>query len=145
MLPIMEAKHPFSDQDWQATPEPVREYIRQLEHTIAVLVNKVKELEKRTEKLESKTNQNSQNSSKPPSSDSPFNKPNKNRKKSKCKKKPKKATKVINNNYWNRLSNKISYPKNVIAAVQQSSLTVCSPTINIKLSRCPKSKWTFYI
>ena len=66
----MEAKHPFSDQDWQATPEPVRQYIRQLEQTIAVLVNKVKELEKRTEKLESKTNQHSQNSSKPPSSES---------------------------------------------------------------------------
>jgi hypothetical protein len=41
----MEAKHPFSDQDWQATPEPVQQYIRQLEQTIAVLVNKVKELE----------------------------------------------------------------------------------------------------
>ena len=86
MLPAMEAKQPFSDQDWQATPEPVRQYIRQLEQTIAVLVNKVQELEKRTEKLESKTNQNSQNSSKPPSSDSPFNKPKKNRKKSKRKK-----------------------------------------------------------
>ncbi len=61
MLPSMEAKQPFSDQDWQATPEPVRQYIRQLEQTIVVLVNKVKELEKRTEKLESKTNQNSKN------------------------------------------------------------------------------------
>ena len=65
MLPGMEAKQPFSDQDWQATPELVRQYIRQLEQTFAVLVNKVKELEKRTEKLESKTNQKSQNSSKP--------------------------------------------------------------------------------
>ena len=77
MLPTMEAKHSCSDQDWQATPEPVRQYIQQLEQTIAVLVNKVKELKKRTEKLESETNQNSQNSSKPPSSDSPFNKPTK--------------------------------------------------------------------
>jgi transposase len=87
MLPFMEAKQPFSDQDWQATPEPVRQYIRHLEQTIALLLNKVKvkELEKRTEKLESKTNQNSQNSSKPPSSDSPFNKPKKERKKSKHK------------------------------------------------------------
>ncbi|MBW2251714.1 MAG: hypothetical protein JRF60_14075 [Deltaproteobacteria bacterium] len=82
----MEAKQPFSDQDWQATPEPVRQYIRQLEQTIAMLVNTVKELEKRIEKLESKTNQNSQNSSKPPSSDSPFKKPKKKRKKSKRKK-----------------------------------------------------------
>ena len=94
MLPFMEAKYPFSDQDWQATPEPVRQYyIRQLEQTIAVLVNKVKELEKRTEKLEDKTNQNSQNSSKPPSSDSPFKKPKKNRKKSKRKKGPQKGHK----------------------------------------------------
>ena len=96
MLPIMEAKHPFSDQDWQTTPEPVRQYIRQLEQTIAVLVNKVQELEKRTEKLESKTNQNSQNSSKPPSSDSPYKKPKKKRKKANVKKGLKK---VINNNY----------------------------------------------
>ncbi len=53
MLPSMEAKRPFSDQDWQATPESVRQYIRHLEQTIALLVNKVQELEKRTEKLES--------------------------------------------------------------------------------------------
>ncbi len=53
----MEAKQPFSDQDWQATPEPVRQYIMELEQTIAMLVNKVKQLEKRTEKLENKTNQ----------------------------------------------------------------------------------------
>jgi len=73
----MEVKRPFSDQDWQATPESVRQYIRHLEQTIALLVNKVQELEKRTEKLENKANQNSQNSSKPPSSDSPFKKPKK--------------------------------------------------------------------
>jgi len=84
MLLSMEAKQPFSDQDWQATPEPVRQYIIELEQTIAMLANKVKQLEKRTEKLESKTNQNSQNSSKPPSSDSPFKKPKKKRKESKC-------------------------------------------------------------
>jgi transposase len=74
MLPSMEAKRPFSDQDWQGTPEPVQQYFRQLEQTIALLADKVKQLENRTEKLESKTNQNSQNSSKPPSTDSPFNK-----------------------------------------------------------------------
>jgi len=80
MLPSMDAKQPFSDQDWQATPEPVRTYIRQLEQTIAVLVNKVKQLEMRTEMLENRTNQNSQKSSKPPSSDGPIKKPKKNRK-----------------------------------------------------------------
>ena len=83
MFPNMEAQQPFSDQDWQATPEPVRQYIMELEQTIAMLINKVKQLEKRTEKLENKTNQNSQNSSKPPSSDSPFKKPKKKRKESK--------------------------------------------------------------
>jgi hypothetical protein len=56
------------DQDWQVTSEPVRKYIMELEDTIALLLYKVKELEKRTEKLESKTNQNSQNSSEPPPS-----------------------------------------------------------------------------
>jgi transposase len=44
MLPNMEAKQPFSDQDWQATPDPVRQYIMELEQTIAMLVNKVKQL-----------------------------------------------------------------------------------------------------
>ena len=37
MLPNMEAKQPFSDQDWQATPDPVRQYIMELEQTIAML------------------------------------------------------------------------------------------------------------
>ena len=82
----MEAKRPFSDDDWKQTPEPVKQYIVHLEETIVNLIKRVEELEKRTEKLENKTNQNSQNSSKPPSSDSPFKKPKKNRKKSKRKK-----------------------------------------------------------
>jgi transposase len=81
----MEAKRPFSDDDWQATPEPVRQYIVHLEQTIVQLIIRVEELEKRTEKLETKANQNSQNSSKPPSSDRPFKKPNKKRKKGKRK------------------------------------------------------------
>lgn len=82
----MKVNRPFSDEDWRATPEPVKQYIVQLEETIAQLIKRVEELEKRTEKLENKTNQNSQNSSKPPSSDSPFEKPKKKRKKSKRKK-----------------------------------------------------------
>jgi len=82
----MKAKRPFSDDDWQATPEPVKQYIISLEQAIALLIEKVEALEQRTEKLESSVNKNSQNSSKPPSSDSPFNKPEAKRKKSKRKK-----------------------------------------------------------
>ena len=49
----MKAKRPFSDDDWQATPEPVKQYIISLEQTIALLIKKVEDLEQRTEKLES--------------------------------------------------------------------------------------------
>jgi transposase len=82
----MKAKRPFSDNDWQSAPEPIKQYIISLEHTIALLIKKEEGLQKRTEKLESSANKNSQNSSKPPSSDSPFKKPKQNRKKSKRKK-----------------------------------------------------------
>ena len=77
----MKAKRPFSDDDWQATPEPVKQYIISLEQAIALLIKKVEALEHRTEKLEGSVNKNSQNSSKPPSSDSPFKKPEARRKK----------------------------------------------------------------
>jgi transposase len=82
----MEAKRPFSDDDWHSTPEPVKQHIISQEQTIASLIKKVAVLEKRTEKLESSVNKNSQNSSKPPSSDTPFKKPENKRKKSKRKK-----------------------------------------------------------
>lgn len=81
----MEPKRPFSNLDWAATPELVRQYIKNLEQTIFALVAKVQHLEKRTEKLEVQTKKNSQNSSKPPSSDSPFKKPKKKIKKRKRK------------------------------------------------------------
>jgi transposase len=77
MLPIMEVKQPFTDDDWQATPEPVKQYIRTLEETIVQLLSKIDQLEKRIEVLENKSNKNSQNSSKPPSSDSPYKRPEK--------------------------------------------------------------------
>jgi len=79
----MKANRPFSDDDWQSTPEPVKQYIISLEQTIILLIKKVDALEKRTEKLESSANKNSQNSSKPPSSDSPFQKTETKRKRSK--------------------------------------------------------------
>jgi transposase len=81
----MEPKRPFSLLDWAATPEPVKQYIKYLEQTIAALVARVQQLEKRIEQLEVKAKQNSQNSNKPPSSDSPFKKPKSKGKKSKRK------------------------------------------------------------
>ncbi len=82
----MEAKRPFAQADWLATPEPVRHYIEQLEQSVNQLFKQVGELEKRAEKLETQVNKDSQNSSKPPSSDSPFKKPKKKSKKGKRKK-----------------------------------------------------------
>ena len=87
----MELKRPFSDEQWQATPKPVRDYIVSLENTVDELVDTVNKLEKRIDKLESQLNRNSQNSSKPPSSDPPFKKRKKDQeKKSKQKKKKRK-------------------------------------------------------
>lgn len=79
MLLSMEVKRPFSETDWLATPEPVRQYVEQLEQTVIALVAKVEQLEKRIEQLEASSKKNSQNSSKPPSSDSPFEKPKRKR------------------------------------------------------------------
>lgn len=75
MLLSMEIKRPFSEADWLQTPEPVRQYVEQLEQTVLALVAKVEQLEKRIEQLEAGSRKNSQNSSKPPSSDSPYTKP----------------------------------------------------------------------
>ncbi len=76
----MKLKRPFSDEDFQATPEPVQRYIIQLEDVVNKLLRETENLKKRVTKLESRLNKNSQNSSKPPSSDPPYNKPAKNQK-----------------------------------------------------------------
>lgn len=81
----MEPKRPFSNLDWAATPQPVKQYIEYLEQTIVKLVARIEQHEKRIEQLEVRTKKNSRNSSKPPSSDSPFKKPKKKSKKSKRK------------------------------------------------------------
>lgn len=81
----MELKRPFSNEDFQATPEPVRRYIIQLENVVVKLFKETEDLKKRVTELENKLNQNSQNSSKPPSSDPPYKKPPKKRKKGKRK------------------------------------------------------------
>ncbi|MBW1901558.1 MAG: hypothetical protein JRJ20_07970 [Deltaproteobacteria bacterium] len=53
----MELKRPFSDEDWQATPEPVRDYIVSLENAVIKLADTVNQLEKRIDKLESQLNE----------------------------------------------------------------------------------------
>ncbi|WP_300465591.1 IS66 family transposase [Desulfobacula sp.] len=79
----MEIKRPFTDEDWDVTPEPVRRYIIQLEGLVIKLIKETGDLKKRVTKLENSLNQNSQNSSKPPSSDPPYKKPSKESKESK--------------------------------------------------------------
>jgi transposase len=79
----MKPKRPFSDLDWLSTPAPVRQYILQLEATIEVMQEQIKDLQKlagRVEQLEARLNKNSRNSSKPPSSDSPYSKPKRSKK-----------------------------------------------------------------
>lgn len=75
----MEPKRPFSELEWNLTPEPVRHYILYLERTLTDMAARLASQEellqahgKRLEQLEVRTRKNSQNSSKPPSSDSPF-------------------------------------------------------------------------
>ena len=79
----MALKRPFSELDWQLTPEPVRQYIMALERTLFDMEQRIAANEKRLEKLEVRTRKNSHNSSKPPSSDPPFARKKRTRKKSK--------------------------------------------------------------
>jgi len=81
----MEFKRPFSEAEWLATPEPVRQYIKMLEQSIQQLTATVAEIQGRTEKLERRVNRNSQNSNQPPSADAPFDRPERKKKKSKKK------------------------------------------------------------
>ena len=85
----MKLKRPFTEEDWDSTPKPVREYVEQLEATVFELLDQVAKLTKRVEDLENRLNKNSQNSNKPPSSDPPFNKPKKPVQKKKGKKRKK--------------------------------------------------------
>jgi hypothetical protein len=57
----MEIKRPFSDDEFQATPEPVRLYIVQLEEIVSKLLNETEDLKKRIAKIENRVNLNSQN------------------------------------------------------------------------------------
>jgi transposase len=78
----MEPIRPFTEPEWQLTPEPVRQYILFLERSQQYLKQQMKQVENRIEQLEVRTKKNSQNSSKPPSSDSPFKKVKHKKKKS---------------------------------------------------------------
>lgn len=82
----MELKRTFSEADWLATPQPVRDCFEQLEQTVIHLSEHIVRLENRIDELEARLGMNSQNSNKPPSSDPPFSKPEK-----KSKPTPKKA------------------------------------------------------
>jgi transposase len=73
---------PFSEQDWVATPENVRNFLVSLIASQATLA-------KRIEALEKKLNKNSSNSSKPPSSDNPYKEKPKKSKKGRKKKRRK--------------------------------------------------------
>lgn len=86
----MQIKRPFSQLNWLSTPEPVRQYIAQLESALLEMQQQMGQLEKRTEKLEIQTKKDSRNSNKPPSSDSPYKK---NKKKTKKRKRNKGAQK----------------------------------------------------
>jgi len=79
----MSIQRPFSEADWLATPQPVRQYVQSLEQRIEQLEKSVLQLLQRIEQLESRLNQNSQNSNKPPSSDPPYQRPAREVKKSK--------------------------------------------------------------
>ena len=81
----MEIKRPFSNEEFQVTPEPVQRYIIQLEELVVKLLVETGDLKKRVTELENRLNKNSQNSSKPPSSDPPYNKPDKKGKRTKRK------------------------------------------------------------
>ena len=81
----MEIKRPFSEAEWLATPQPVRQYIEMLEQSILQLTDAMAELKGRTDKLEERMSRNSQNSNQPPSADPPFNRPERKKKKAKRK------------------------------------------------------------
>ena len=57
----MELKRPFSEEDFQTTPEPGRRYILQLEDMVIKLFKETEDLKKRVTELENRLNKNSQN------------------------------------------------------------------------------------
>ena len=56
----MEIKRPFSDEEFQATPEPVQRYIIQLEEVVVKLLIETEDLKKGVTEFENRLNKNSQ-------------------------------------------------------------------------------------
>ena len=51
----MKPTRPFTELDWQLTPEPVRQYIVYLEQTMTRMQDQIQQLEKRLAALEART------------------------------------------------------------------------------------------
>jgi transposase len=88
----MAPKRPFSELEWNLTPEPIRHYILYLEKLVSDMARRIEQQDKilkahaqRLEQLEVRTRKNSKNSSRPPSSDSPFEKARRKKKNKKSK------------------------------------------------------------
>ena len=114
---------PFSEQDWAATPEAVRNFLLSLIASHAAV-------EKRVEELEKRLNKSSTNSSKPPSSDDPY------------KEKPKKKRsdeKVTGRKCSSPLKSRMSNRKHVY--VEIPSTTRRPLIIPIRSLNYLKSKW----
>jgi hypothetical protein len=100
----MKAKRPFSDADWQQTPEPVKQYIISLEQTIALLIKKRWKKELRSSKvpliriLRIPVNRHHPTAH--------LKSQRINAKRVSARKEPKKDIKAINKNSWNQPNNK---------------------------------------
>jgi transposase len=70
----MLVERPFTQADWESTPEPVKRYIEHLEDQVQGLTKALELLTKRVEELEARLAQDSGNSDRPPSSDPPYKK-----------------------------------------------------------------------
>ncbi len=120
---------PFSEQDWAAAPEAVRNFLISLVASHAAI-------EKRVEELEKKLNKNSSNSSKPSASDNIFKKSRRRTKKTKEKRSG--GEKGINRKCLSPRKSKISLLKPV--CVEIPGVTTPPLIIPIKSSNCLKSK-----
>jgi transposase len=136
----MALKRPFSELDWQLTPEPVRQYIMALERTLFDMQQRIAAHEKRLEKLEVRTRKNSHNSSKPPSSDPPFSRKKRKQKKSKKAKGGQKGHEPHQQQMLDPNESHWLMPSAAHAGIQHSIKKTCSRFTSISISNFPKSK-----
>jgi hypothetical protein len=130
----MALKRPFSELDWQLTPEPVRQYIMALERTLFDMEQRIAAHEQRLEKLEVRTRKNSHNSSKPPSSDPPFNRKKRKQKKSKRSKGGQKGHKANQQQMLNPTESHWLMPNAAHAGIRRSIPNRCSRFTCISIS-----------